>query len=252
MSFITAIKKEWMEQLRTRKFLIALIVLTLFGMTSPLLARFTPQMMSMIPGAEAFAGLIPEPTINDAVAQYLKNLTQFGILLALLFGMGAIAVEKEKGTAALVLSKPISRTSFILGKFAVLGLTFLLAVALAAIGGYYYTHVLFGALDLTNWLALNGLLYLYILLYTTITLFFSTLTRTQYVAIGGAFGSLIVFGILSSIPGWASYLPDGLIQNASLLITRNPISSWMSLWVTLGIIATTLTLACLVFRKQEL
>lgn len=252
MNFITAFKKEWLEQRRTKKLLVALIVLTLFGMTSPLLAKLTPQMMTLIPGGEAFLALIPEPTIGDAVAQYIKNTTQFGIILALLFGMGSVAAEKEKGTAALVLSKPMPRTSFLLGKFSALGLTFLLAIALAGISCYYYTYVLFGALDPLNWLALNGLLLFYILVYVAVTLFFSTLTRAQYIAIGGAFGVLIVLGILSSIPGFAAYLPDGLIANASLLMSGASIPGWQSVWVSLALLVSSLAGACLVFRRQEI
>jgi ABC-type transport system involved in multi-copper enzyme maturation permease subunit len=146
----------------------------------------------------------------------------------------------------------MSRTSFILGKFSALSLTFLLAIALAGISSYYYTYVLFGVMNAAYWLALNGLLLLYVLLYTAITVFFSTLTRTQYLAIGGAFGVLIVLGILSSIPGWAAYLPDGLIQNAALLMTGGSISGWSCLWVSLVIIVIVLASACLIFRKQEL
>lgn len=252
MSFITAFKKEWLEQRRTKKLLIALIVLTLFGMTSPLLAKLTPQMMTLIPGGEAFATMFPTPTINDAVAQYIKNTTQFGIMLALLFGMGSVAAEKEKGTAALVLSKPLPRTSFLLGKFCAMGVTFLLALALAGLSCYYYTYVLFSALDPLLWLALNGLLLLYVLVYVAITVFFSTLTHTQYIAIGGAFGVLIVLGILSSVPGMASYLPDGLITNASLLMNGSTVSGWQSVWISLGILVAALTGASLVFRRQEI
>ena len=39
MSFFTAFRKEWLEQRRSKKLLIALIVLTLFGMTSPFLRQ---------------------------------------------------------------------------------------------------------------------------------------------------------------------------------------------------------------------
>jgi len=252
MNFQTAFNKEWLEQRRTKKLLVALIVLTLFGMTSPLLAKLTPQMMTLIPGGEAFSALIPEPTINDAVAQYIKNTTQFGILLALLFGMGSVAAEKEKGTAALVLSKPMPRTSFLLGKFFALGLTFCLAIALAGLASYYYTYVLFGALDPLKWLGLNALMLLYILVYAAITMFFSTLTRTQYIAIGGSFGVLIVLGILSSLPGFATYLPDGLIVNASLLMSGGLLPGWQSLWVSCGLLIGALTAACLIFRRQEI
>jgi len=252
MSFITAFKKEWLEQRRTKKLLVGVIVLTLFGMTSPLLAKFTPQLLSVIPGASAVAGLIPQPTINDAIAQYIKNTMQFAILLALLFGMGSVASEKEKGTAALVLSKPMPRSSFLLAKFAAQGLTFLLSITAAGIACYYYTYALFGALDPLNWLALNGLLLFYTLIYVAITLFFSALVRMQYLAIGGSFGVLILLGILSSIPGWVNYLPDGLVSNAALLANGSAVAGWQSLWVSMAILLAALGAACLVFRRQEI
>ncbi|PKO00629.1 MAG: hypothetical protein CVU42_03550 [Chloroflexi bacterium HGW-Chloroflexi-4] len=252
MNFLTALNKEFLEQRRTRKFLIALVVLVLFGMTSPLMAKLTPQMMTLVPGGEAFVGLIPEPTINDAVGQYIKNITQFGILLALVFSMGAISVEKDKGTAAMILSKPMPRGSFLLAKFSSLALTFIIAVGIAGIAAYYYTYFLFGEMNILNWLAVNGLVILYLLVYVALTLLYSTLTRTQYIAIGLSFGTLIFFGVLSSLPGFGINLPDSLIGNASLLMSGYPITNWTGLWVSLGLIVVSLATAWLVFCKQEL
>ncbi|MDO9122456.1 MAG: ABC transporter permease subunit [Anaerolineaceae bacterium] len=252
MNFITAFNKEFLEQRRTRKFLIALVVLVLFGMTSPLMAKMTPQIMTMVPGGEAFVGMIPEPTINDAVAQYIKNIIQFGVLLALVFTMGSITVEKDKGTAAMILSKPMPRGSFLLAKFASLALTFIIAVVIAGVAAYYYTYFLFGQMNILNWLTLNGLIVLYILVYIAITLLYSTLTRTQYVAIGLSFGTLIFLGILGSLPGFGINLPDALISNASLLMSGYPVTNWTGLWVSLGIIVVSITTAWLVSRKQEL
>lgn len=252
MNFMTALGKELLEQRRTRKFMIALVVLVLFGMTSPLMAKMMPQIMSLVPGASAYSFLIPTPTISDAVTQYIKNISQFGILLALVFSMGAVATEKDKGTAAMVISKPMSRGAFILAKFTALSLTFVVAVVLAGVCCYYYTYFLFGELNLVNWLILNGLILLYLLVYVAITLFFSTLTRTQYVAIGLSFGALIVLGILGGLPGLGSNFPDALIGNASLLMTGQAVTSWAGLWVSLGLIAVSLVGACLVFSRQEL
>ncbi|MBA4383206.1 MAG: hypothetical protein C0410_00570 [Anaerolinea sp.] len=252
MNFMTALFKEFLEQRRTRKFLIALVVLVLFGMTSPLMAKMTPQLMTLVPGGEAFVGLIPDPTINDAVAQYIKNITQFGILLVLVFSMGAMAVEKDKGTAAMILSKPMPRGSFLLAKFASLALTFIIAVVIAGVACYYYTYFLFGELNILNWLVVNGLVILYLLVYVAITLLYSTLTRTQYIAIGLSFGTLIVLGILGGLPGIGSNFPDALINNASLLMSGLPVTNWTGLWVSLGLIIISLTVAWLVFRKQEL
>lgn len=252
MNFFTAFSKEFMEQCRTRKFMVALVVLVLFGMTSPLMAKMMPEMMTLVPGGEAYSFLIPTPTINDAVTQYIKNVTQFGVLLALVFAMGSVAGEKDKGTAAMVLSKPMPRGSFLLAKFAAMALTFVIAIIIAGIACYYYTYFLFGSLNILNWLALNGLIVLYILLYTAITLFFSTLTRTQYVAIGLSFGALIVLGILGGLPGFGGNFPDGMIANAAMLMSGMPVINWTSLWVSLGLIVASLIGAWLFFRKQEL
>ncbi len=252
MSLLTAFKKEWLEQRRSRKFLIAVIVLTFFGMTSPLLAKFMPQMLALIPGASSIASLVPEPTVQDAVAQYIKNITQFGVLMALLFAMGSVASEKEKGTAALVLTKPLPRSSFLLAKFLALALTFTVALALAGVSAYYYTAVLFGAPDGLNWFLLNALLLLYMLVYVAVTLLFSTLVKTQYIAMGASFGVLILLGILGAIPGWSASLPDGLIQNGAALLTGAPLAGWQCLWVSLGILILSLGAAILAFRKQEL
>lgn len=252
MNLGTALYKELQEQQRTKRFLIAVVVLAAFGLMSPLLAKMMPQIFAMIPEGELIASIIPEPTIQDAVAQFMKNTTQFGVILALLFSMGAVAGEKEKGTAAMILSKPMPRGSFLAAKFLALTITFLAALLCAAAGDYYYTYVLFDALPLIPFLQAIGLLLVYMMVYSAITLFFSTLTRTQFIAIGAGFGFVILFGILSGLPGIGKYIPEGLIANASALMNGTPIESWGSLWVSLGLIAVSLLGSWLVFRKQEL
>lgn len=252
MKFGVAFRKEWMELVRTKRLLIALVVLILFGMTSPLLAKMTPEIITLVPGGEQFAGVIPTPTINDAVVQYIKNVSQFGVLLALLFGMGSMANERDKGTAAMVLSKPMPRATFLIAKIAAYTSLFTLAIVIAGTACYYYTFVLFGKLEIIPYLQLNGLILLYLLVFVAITVFFSTLTKTQYIAIGMAFGTLILFGIIGAIPGWGVYIPDLLVLNAGMIgVGANP-ESWIGLWVSIGLIVFSVLASWLVFRKQEI
>ena len=252
MNFGTAFYKEFLEIRRTKRFLIAVAVLVLFGIASPLLAKLTPELINLIPGGEGLSGIIPPPSINDAITQYIKNTTQFGVLLALLFGMGSMAGEKEKGTTAIILSKPMPRGSFIFAKFASIGLSFLISMILAGGFAYYYTAVLFGKLDLLGWIALNALILLYLLLYTALTILFSTLTKTQYIAIGLSFGMLILFGILGTFPGVGKFLPDAIISNAGLVAMGVSPENWAGLWVTVGLLLLSMISAWLVFRQQEL
>ena len=79
-----------------------------FGIASPRLARYTQELVRALAG-DQFQLTAPPPTQADAVAQFLKNIGQTGILAAVLLAMGSVATEKERGIVALILSKPASR-----------------------------------------------------------------------------------------------------------------------------------------------
>lgn len=252
MIFMAAFQKEIMEQIRTSRFLVLAAVLLFFGLTSPLIARYTPEILKMVPGAEAVSGMIPTPTMMDAVGQFIKNINQFGILLALLLTMGAVAVEKDHGTAAMLLVKPLPRPAFLLAKFAALILMFGVVLLVAALGAYYYTLVLFGAPDFGAWMAATGLMWVQIVVYIALTLLFSTLFRSQAAAAGLGFGVVLVFAILSSLRGLAPYIPDRLLAWGGSLFTPAPLSAWPAMGVSLGIILLSLAAAVAAFQRQEL
>ena len=208
MNLLTSLRKELLEAWRGKRFLVAIILLGSFGMMSPLLAKFMREIFSAIPGAEMISAIIPEATVLDAIGQYVKNIEQFGILLALLLSMGLVAVEKERGTAALLLSKPLSRSSFILSKFLGVAVVLLAALLVAALGGYYYTLFLFEALPVSSWLALNGALLLLFLVVVAITLLFSTLFNSQAAAAGAGLGTYFLISLIGSSPIAVGIYPE--------------------------------------------
>jgi len=70
MIFIYALRKELLEVVRTSKLIIMLAVMVAFGLASPLFARYTPEILSLIPETAILAEIIPEPTLLDAVSQF--------------------------------------------------------------------------------------------------------------------------------------------------------------------------------------
>ena len=252
MSLFTAFRKEWMELIRTYRLLIVAVVLVFFGLTSPLLAKFTPEIITLIPGGDTISLLIPTPTVWDAVAQYVKNVTQFSIILAMLLTMGVVAQEKDKGTAAMILVKPMPRGAFLSAKFVALAFMFAICLMAAGIACYYYTLLLFEALDILHWLGLNALLFLYLMVYIAITLFCSTLTKSQAAAGGMALGLVAILGILGVIPNLGKYLPGELIGWGSRLMQGDTTASWPAFGICLGLIVIALLAAWMIFRKQEL
>jgi len=252
MIFFTSLRKEALELGRTYRLLMMAIVLIVFGLTSPLLAKLMPELIRFVPGGEDLAVLIPKPTMADAVGQYVKNMSQFGLLLALLMTMGTVAQEKERGTAVLVLVKPLPRSIFLLAKFVALALAFLLCLTLAGLGSYYYTLLLFAPPDPWAWLALNLLLWVYMLVYVALTLLASVVVRSQAAAAGLGFGAMLVLGAIGAIPGLGHYLPGQLSTWGAALLADPTARSWPALWISLGLILVSLLVAWALFRRQEL
>jgi ABC-2 type transport system permease protein len=253
MNFMYVFRKELLELWRTYRFLIIAAVLVVFGMTSPLMAKFLPQILRSIPSVPSgILDSIPAPTVVDAVTQYIKNMNQFGILLALLVTMGVVVQEKERGTAAFFLTRPVSRETFILSKFSALLVTFIAALVVAALGCWYYTYVLFQPIPWGQFLAANGLILLGFTVYIALSLLGSTVARSQGIAVGLAVIALILVSLWGSIPHWGDYSPARLFTWAAQLLlgTNNP--AWPAFGISLGIIVVALIAACLIFRKQEI
>jgi ABC-2 type transport system permease protein len=252
--FGTLLRKELLEQWRTRRVLVVFVVFLLFGLTSPLLARFTPEILRNVPGAEQFAGLIPEPTTRDAVGQYLESITQFGFIMTLLLAMGLIAGEKERGTAALLLSKPVPRWAFVAAKFAALALVYLAAVLLAALGAWYYTNLLFEqALPLGAFLLGNGLLWLWLLAFLAVGLLASALGRTTLIAAGLALAGSVLLLVGGAFPQAAALLPAGLAGWVGALGGAEPPPplNWGAVAGTAVILLFCLVTAVGVVERQE-
>jgi len=250
--FWVMLQKEWLEQRRTARLLIVVIVLTFFGLLSPLLARYMIEIFEMIPGVEDIAKVIPPPTFMDAIGQYVKNLQQFSVLLAIFLAMGSVAQEKDKGTVVLVLVKPVARGTFLAAKFFSLGLTFAIGLILAGAAGYYYTFLLFEAPAIGAWLALNGLIWLSAMVYVALTLLASTLVKQQAAAAGLGFGALLLLGGLGAVPTLGEYLPGQLTNWGVLLFQDSAVRYWPALWISMGIILVALLAAWEVFTRQEL
>lgn len=253
MRFLVAWRKELLEQVRTRRLVVVVAILTAFGFASPLLAKMMPELFALIPGGEGFSQLVPPPTTPDAVSQYVKNVNQFGALLGLLLSMGAVAQEKERGTLALILTKPMPRGAVLVAKFAALGVTFLVGLLAAGLAGYVYTLLLFEPLPVGGWLGLNALLLVFILMYVAFTLFASTLTRSQAIAGGLGLGFVLLLAAVSAIPVVGAHTPLALLSwGTGLALGRAAEPPWWPLASALGIILVSLFAAWIVFRRQEL
>ncbi|HEX6387635.1 MAG TPA: YhfC family glutamic-type intramembrane protease, partial [Anaerolineae bacterium] len=251
--FGAAVSKELRHQWRAKRLLVVTAVFLLFGLVSPLIARFTPELLRGIEGAEQFADLIPAPTTADALGQYIKNITQFGFILAVLLGMGAVAGEKEKGTAAMILSKPLPRWAFVLSKFTAQGLVYGLAFIVAAFSAYYYTLILFEPLALGQFLLGNFLLFLWLLTFAAVTLLATTIAGTTTAAAGIALAGSVILLLLGTLPRVGALAPAGLVAWASQLgLDAAARTNGGAVAASVVLIVICLVTAVAIFEIQEL
>jgi ABC-2 type transport system permease protein len=246
--------KELREQLRTLRLIVVVAVLAVFGATSPLLAKLLPDIIKMA-GTEAagFTITMPPPTTADAVAQLVKNLGQFGALIAILVSMGSVATEKERGTAGFVLTKPVGRGAFIVAKAASIALLLGAGIAAGYALAWLYTAVLFEALPVPGFVTSGVVLWLSLLVIGGVTFLFSVLARSSLVAGGAGFVALIAAGIVAAIPGIGAYVPAGLWEPSGLLALGRDAGNVLGP----ALVSTVFAIACVAlaaaaFRRQEL
>ncbi|MFL5647748.1 MAG: ABC transporter permease [Chloroflexota bacterium] len=249
------VRKELLESWRTMRLPIVGGLFLVVGLTSPLLARFLPEIITAAAGDQLPAIPIPTPVAADAADQLWKNLAQFGAFAAIVLAMGSVAGERDRGTAAFVLSKSVSRGAFLGAKVAGLGVVLAACVLVATVVGWVYTAILFEPLPVAGWIAFAVLAWLGLSAWAAITFLASTVTGSTAAAAGIGFGALIVLSIVAAIPNVGRFLPGGLAAPAISLAAGAPVSAedvLVPAVSTLVLIALAVVAAWVSFRGQEL
>ena len=250
--FWVLLRKEFREQFKTSKVVIVAAIFLFFGLGTPLLTKYTPELIKAV-GTGGITIEMPTPTSGDSLTEYTSTMSQFGVLMAVLLAMGAIAKEVETGTAAMVLSKPVGRLAFILAKLKAEGFTFLVALILGGLACWGYTVILFGDVNALGFLYQNLLLGLFFAICLAVTLFFSSLMKSQLAAGGLALALIIFLSAISSLPWVGHYLPGALIDWGNRLVLKmSGASEWGAVGATALLIGLSVYFTWLSLRKKEL
>lgn len=252
---LVLLRKELLESWRTLRLPIVTGLFLVVGLTSPLLAKFLPQIIEAAAGDQLPSIPIPTPVAADAASQLWKNLAQFGAIAAIVLAMSSVAAEKERGTAAFVLSKTVSRGAFLASKVVAIGAVLGLGVVLATAVAWFYTAVLFEPLPVAGWVAFAGLAWLGLATWGAITFAGSVVTGSTAAAAGIGFVGLLVLSIASAVPTVSHYLPGGLAEPAVALAAGHPADGGDIATAVLGtavVIVVALVISAWSFRNQEL
>ena len=247
------LRKELLEQWRTMRLGIVVIVYLVFGILSPVLARYMPELITGMLPPDQVPLRLPTPTTTDAIDQFIKNvggtLTLAGVLLA----MGMIAAEKERGTAAFILTKPAGRGAFVTAKLTALAVTLGVALAASGAAAYAYTVWLFEPVSAGGFAAMVLLVWLAQLSIASLTLLASALVRSVVAAGAIGFAAYAVLALVSGLPTIGSCTPAGLQNTAGQLVMgQAPSALGVAVVANVVLVAGSAVLAWLALRRQEI
>lgn len=225
--FRVLLAKELEEIVRTQRALAIFAVLFMFALGGMIALLFLPELLSL---AEETAVSFPEQTVFDALASYDGNIVQIGLITVVLVAMGSVARERERGTATLVLSKPISTAAYVLAKVsAYVGTVVVAGFILGVVAVFYAAQLFPGDAATGGSLAMVGTEMAFV---ATVTVASSCMTRSQFKAAGIAFVSLLALTAGAALPLVGDFVPGAVTGwGVGLMLGSDPDPRWGALAV---------------------
>jgi ABC-2 type transport system permease protein len=203
----------------------------------------------------------------DSGGSFASSMAVFMILASAVAPMGAAIVssgaiigEKQSGTAAWVLSKPASRTGFIIAKFLAIASAFLVsAVVIQSIVAYSQISMA-GRSLVPAGPFLGGVfsVTLAVIFYLSLTLFLGTVFNSRVpvmaIPIALVMAQIFLTGLLGAVLDWLPYLlPGNLMQISVDFVNGSPGPLWLlTVFSTLGLSALCIYLALDRIHQYEL
>lgn len=258
-----AANSSWWQ---TKKWLVQMILwlLLLNGMLAGIIWSIPAETITVSAGAlESFNSLkaIQGNPITMAFMDFLI-FTALGLpIAAIIAGQDAIIRERQSGTAAWILSKPVSRPAFILAKMAAGAIgTLIIGVVVQFVVAYLQLSLRTGfAWPITRFLGIMGMNFLNMMFYLTLTYMLGTFFTNSKPVLGISLGIALLgpamlkgLPIIRDITPWTFFIPIVDEMTSGLAIAfGQPVESVLPILFTalLSLVFTAVTI--LRFKKDE-
>ncbi len=150
----------------------------------------------------------------------LSSISVFGLLMAIFIGIGLVSKEIERRTIYNILSKPVARFEFIIGKYLGLLLTLTINTAIMTVGFYAALFYIQRHLVLADWVPLQCIYFLLLefAIVVGVALFFSCLS-TPILSATFAFCVYVIGNFLSDIRGFGQESGSATLQKVTIVVS---------------------------------
>ena len=199
--------------------------------------------------------------VQEAASLFSLFMGLFPAIAVIIIMQDAVVGEKKSGTAAWVLSKPVSRTAFVLSKLDanLLGVLVTMVLLPSSVAFFHLSYASGEILELLPFLGGVGIIYLNLVIYLTLTLMLGTFFNHGGPVIGIpmalAFGQQFFLGIhpiLVEVFPMTLVVPYGEVSPIAAAIIRGETPFSMNpIYVALFLIVIFVTLSLWRFNKEE-
>jgi len=198
-----------------------------------------------------------EEKIPLAITLFVTLAGLAPVISVAIVGQDAIIGEKQSGTAAWILSKPVSRQAFVLAKLLAHSIGFFVVIAVIQGAAAYVLLSVEGkaALPPLNFIVGILLIFLNLLFYITLTMMLGVLFEQRGGVIGISLALAFLYQIVTGIAPWTNQImPWGLIGEggmASTIMTGHTPGTYLPMIATLAWCVIFVAVALWRFEKAE-
>lgn len=252
-AFLRFLGKESTEITRTWRLWVIGGVLLFLAVLSPVTAKATPLLMKYASGSGSGIAITitREVSYIDSYAQWIKNLGQIGMMLVIFASAGLIATERSTGTAALVVTKPVSRSSFAVAKYVAQSVLVMAATAVGTLVVLVGTQIAFGEAPAAKLLEASGAWLALALVGVAVAEALSAVLPT----VAAAIVTLLVWALAGIVALWqpaVDFSPIGLLSAPTAILAGKSADLTWPLASAAVAIVVFVALAAALFSTREL
>jgi ABC-2 type transport system permease protein len=239
---------EWLRLNRTRRLLLLVGVFVFFAILGPITTRYLPEILERVGAGIEIT--LPEPTAELALAEFMSNALQIGVLAVAFVAAAALAFDANQEMAVFLRTRA-SIVSIVTPRFVVSAGASVIALILGAAVAFSEVGVLFDWPDPVRYVIAVALISLYLVFTVALAALVAAFVRSVPAVALITVGIIILLGILSLVPKLGRWLPSALAGGFDAIIAGGDFTFWPAISATTLIIGTMLWLTVVRLEGRE-
>ncbi|MGZ8785642.1 MAG: hypothetical protein ACXW1Y_08795, partial [Acidimicrobiia bacterium] len=197
---------EWLRLVRTKRWIALVGIYVFFGLLGPLSARYLGEIVERFGGGVQVT--FPPPVPADGMIQYVSNVSQLGLLVAVVVAAGSLAFDAKPEMGVFLRTRVPRVWDILIPRLAVSFLAVGASFVLGALAAWYETVVLIGSLPVGRTLAGIGFGLLYLAMVIAVVAAAGSRARNVLGAVMITIVVLLVMPILGIVEAIGRWLPS--------------------------------------------